>query len=59
MSARNGEIENFKIAFTILEDGSKITFGYNKSSSHLVLDTHIALKHKTKWIKDGHRTPEP
>ena len=55
----NREIENMKVAFDILDDGSKILFCHNKMHSDLVFDSHIALEYKACWVKDGHKTPQP
>ena len=52
-------MENLKGAFNILEDGAKITVGYDKAYSFLILDDHMKFKHNEKWVKDRHRTPEP
>ena len=56
--AMNRDIENLKVAFDILEDGTKITVGYNKAYGHLVFDDRMTLEHKSLQVKDVHRTPE-
>jgi len=57
--AINKEMENLKVAFDILEDGAKPPVGYNKASGHLVFDVRMTLERKARWVKDGHKTPEP
>ena len=59
MDAINREMENLRVAFDILEDGSKIPVGYHKASGHLVFDVRMTLERKARWVKDGHKTPEP
>ena len=39
--------------------GSNILLGHNKESYLLVFDDHMTLERKSRWIKDGHKTPEP
>jgi len=53
------EMENLKVAFDILPQGSKPPPGYTLSSGHLVFDVRMTLKRKGRWVKDGHKTPEP
>ena len=50
---------NLKVAFDILNDGSKPPPGYRKASGHMVFDVRMTLERKARWVKDGHRTPEP
>ena len=59
MDAINREMENLKVAFDILEDGAKVPVGYHKASGHLVFDVRMTLERKARWVKDGHKTPEP
>ena len=53
------EMENLKVAFDILPEGSKPPPGYKPSSGHLVFDVRMTLERKARWVKDGHKTPEP
>ena len=53
------QMDNLKVAFTILEDGAKIPVGCNKASGYLVFDIRITFDRKSRWVKDGHRNPEP
>ena len=57
--AINKEMENLKVAFDILPDGKEPPPGYAKSSGHMVFDVRMTLERKARWVKDGHRTPEP
>ena len=52
-------MDNLKVAFDILEEGPKRPPGYTPESSHLVFDARTTLERKARWVKDGHRTPEP
>ncbi len=57
--AINKEMENLKVAFDILPHGKEVPVGYTKASGHLVFDVRMTLERKARWVKDGHRTPEP
>lgn len=57
--AINKEMENLKVAFDILPEGKNAPPGYAKASGHLVFDVRMTLERKARWVKDGHRTPEP
>ena len=59
MDAINKEMENLKVSFDILDNGAKPPVGYNKASGHLVFDVRMTLERKARWVKDGHKTPEP
>ena len=47
------------VAFEILEDKQPPPIGWTKSSGHLVFDIKMDFTRKARWVKDGHRTPEP
>ena len=51
----NKEMENLKVAFDILDEGSKAPPGYRKASGHMVFDVRMTLKRKARWVKNGHR----
>ena len=53
------EMENLKVAFEILDTDQKLPPGYKPASGHLVFDVRMTLERKARWVKDGHRTPEP
>ncbi len=58
-NALNKEMGHLKVAFDILPDGSKPPPGYTKASGHIVFDVRMTLERKARWVKDGHKTPEP
>ena len=53
------EMKNVAVAFEILETGEPIPVGWTKSSGHIVFDVKMDFTRKARWVKDGHRTPEP
>ena len=57
--AINKEMGNLIVAFDILEDDEKLPQGFAKASGHLVFDIRMTLERKARWVKDGHRTPDP
>ena len=57
--AINKEMSNLKVAFDIMEDSESLPPGWSKASGHLVFDVRMTLERKARWVKDGHRTPEP
>jgi len=57
--AINKEMDSVAIAFQVLETDDPIPVGWSKSSGHLVLDVKMDFTRKARWVKDGHRTPDP
>ena len=53
------EMANLKIAFDILGDDEHMPVGYTRSSGHMVFDVRMTLERKARWVKDGHKTPDP
>ena len=53
------EMANVKVAFEILESHQPIPIGWKSSSGHLVFDVKMDFTRKARWVKDGHRTPQP
>ena len=53
------EMSNVGVAFKILERGESPPPGYTKSSGHIVFDVRMGFQRKARWVKDGHRTPDP
>ena len=53
------EMTNVEVAFKILEDNEHVPPGYRKSSGHIIWDLKMDFTRKARWVKDGHRTPEP
>ena len=50
---------NIGIAFSILSEGEKAPVGWIEASGHLVFDVKMDFTRKSRWVKDGHRTPDP
>ena len=55
----NKDMDNLKVAFDILPDGKSTPFYYTKTSGNLIFDVTMVLKRKDRWVKDGHKTPQP
>ena len=53
------EMYNVSIAFKILEDDEYLPVGYKQSSGHLVFDVKMDFTRKARWVKDGHKHPDP
>ena len=53
------EISNVRILFKLLENDISIPPGYKKSSGHLIFDVKMDFARKDRWVKAGHRTPDP
>ena len=53
------EMGNVKVAFHILSDNDSIPDGYTKASGHLIFDVKMDFTRKARWVKDGHKTPDP
>ena len=57
--AINREMENLKVAFDILPEGKEPPPGYTKTSGHIIFDVRMTMERKARWVKDGHKTPDP
>ena len=55
----NLEMSNVGIAFEVLRAGEKAPPGWRKSSGHIIFDVKMDFTRKARWVKDGHRTPDP
>ena len=53
------EMYNVSVAFKILEDDEQTPVGWTKSSGHFVFDVKMDFTRKGRWVKDGHKSPEP
>lgn len=53
------EMKNVGVAFEILPNGQKAPVGWSKASGHLIFDVKMDFTRKARWVKDGHRTPNP
>ena len=58
-TAINKKMTNIGIDFSILSEGEKDPVGWIKASDHLVFDVNMDFTRKARWVKDGHRTPDP
>ena len=58
-NAHKKEMCNVSVAFEILEYGQKALVGWKKTSGHLIWDIKMDFTRKARWVKDGHRTPDP
>ena len=47
------------VAFDILDHGEKLPPAWTKASGHLIFDVRMTLERKARWVKDGHKTPDP
>ena len=52
-------MKNVGIAFTILDLGKRSLPGWTKASGHLVFYFKMDFTRKSRWVKDGHRSPNP
>ena len=57
--AHNKEMHNVSVAFEILDNGIKVPVGWTKTPGHLIWDLKMDFTRKARWVKDGHRTPDP
>ena len=53
------EIHNVSTAFELLEKGYKTPPGWKPSSGHIIFDVKMDFTQKLRWVKDGHKTPDP
>lgn len=53
------EMTNVSIAFEILDEDQPIPTGWKLSSGHLVFDVKMDFTRKARWVKDGHKSPDP
>ena len=53
------EMYQVSVAFEILDNGAKPPPGWTKSTGHLIFDVKMDFTRKARWVKDGHRTPDP
>ena len=53
------EMSNVMVAFEILEDDKELPPGYTKASGHIIFDVKMDFTRKARYVKDGHKTPDP
>ncbi len=51
------EMGNVCVAFEVLGPGVRALPGWHKASGYLVYDVKMDFTRKTRWVKDGHKTP--
>ena len=47
------------IAFVFLDHGVKAPATWKRTSGHIVWDVKMDFTRKARWVKDGHKTPDP
>ena len=52
-------MHNLSVAFEILPNVAPVPVGWKKSSGHLIWDVKMDFTRKARWVKYGHRTPDP
>lgn len=57
--ATNLEMSNVGVAFQVLKKGECAPPGWRKASGHIIFDVKMDFTWKARWVKDGHRTPDP
>ena len=55
----NREMYSLKVSFDILPERKPPPPGYFRSSGYIIFDVRFTLERKARWVKDGHKTPEP
>ena len=53
------EMNNVAAVFEILHFNTPIPIGWTQSSGHIIFDVKMDFTRKARWVKDGHRTPQP
>ena len=53
------EMSNISVAFKILDSGENPPPGFTKSSGNIIYDVKMDFTCTARWVKDGHRTPNP
>ena len=59
MEALSNEMGALVVAFEMLEHGQKAPVGWFKSTGHIIWDVKMDFTRKARWVKDGHKTPDP
>ena len=58
-NAVNLEMSNVEIPFEVSKKGQHARPRWRKSSGHIISNVEIDFTWKARWVKDGHRTPNP
>ena len=59
MDALAKEMYNVGAAFEVLDEKEQAPNGWKKVTGHLVWDVKMDFMRKTRWVLDGHKTPDP
>ena len=59
MTALSKEMGNLMIAFEMKNHGEEAPPGWFKATGHIVWDVKMDFTRKARWVKDGHKTPNP
>ena len=59
MTALQKEMGDLMIAFEMKDHGEKAPPGWHKATGHVVWDIKMDFTRKARWVKDGHKTPNP
>ena len=59
MTAFSKEIGNLMIAFKMKNHGEMAPPGWHKETGHVVWDIEMDFTRKVRWVKGGHKTPNP
>ena len=57
--AINKEMGNVLVAFNILEEHENLPPGFTKATCHIMFTVKMDFTRKARYVKDGHRTPDP
>ena len=52
-------MHNVSVSFEIIPTGAPVPIGWKKPSGHLIWDVKMDFTRKARWVKYGHRTPDP
>ena len=59
MEALALEVGELWVALQLVPDGEPLPPGYIKATGHIIFDVKMDFRRKARWVKDGHKTPEP
>jgi len=59
MDAIKKEYENVKVAFKLMDDGTRPPPGYTEIICHLVFEVKFDLQRKARYVAGGHLTDTP
>ena len=54
-----GKVNELWVALDVLGDDAPLPPGYTKATGHIIFDVKMDFRRKARWVKDGHKTPEP